>query len=293
MPHTDCPDVTVQTQPFGFEKILVDNRFADCEIYTHGAHITSFRVKGQQELIWLSPNALFLPDKAIRGGIPICWPWFGAHPADSDKPAHGFARLSTWQFKSAQVQEDGSTEIVLTLSESQQSLALWPYKFALEYRIVVGEVLSLSLTVTNTGESAFEVSGALHTYFNVGDIADVRLQGFDGVDYFDKVDGNVQKQQSGDIVIGQEVDRVYLNPEDNCQLLDKRLNRTIAIGKSGSNSTIVWNPWQEKSQSMKDMSDEGYRQMLCVEAGLSPGVMVAPGQRHCLGQCLKECLKAN
>lgn len=283
----NCPGVSVETQSHGLDKVVIDNDLGRCELYLHGAHITSFTPKGETDLLWLSPKAVFCADKAIRGGIPICWPWFGAHPSDSSKPAHGFARVTQWQLDSAVALENGATQVCLKLSESEQSLSLWPHRFELVYQIVVGKQLDIALTVTNTDESAFDIGGALHSYFNIHDVEQVSIKGLDGICYRDKVEGFAQNQQNGDIKFTQEVDRVYIDTEDTCYLQDPGFDRTIEISKSGSDSTIVWNPWQDKSQSMADMSDDGYQTMVCIEAGSTGGVNIAPGQQHCLAQSIK------
>ncbi len=276
----------------GFTKVLINNAFARCEIYLHGAHVTSFIPQGQDDLLWLSPAVMFVAGKSIRGGIPICWPWFGAHPSDSSKGAHGFARLVDWQVESVQTNDDGATELTFALNHSDATLALWPFKFALRYKVVVGEKLTVSLTTRNIDASELQLSEALHSYFAVADTNRSSLQGLDGVSYLDTVGGRTKRTQAGDITIDQEVDRIYFNTQDTCLLLDDEKRSTVRIAKSGSNSTIVWNPWIDKAHSMPDVSDSGYLNFICVETAnaFDNLVTVAAGESHTVSQTIHQTI---
>jgi glucose-6-phosphate 1-epimerase len=272
----------------GFIKVVIDNEFARCEVYLHGAHVTSFIPKGGDDLLWLSKTAIFDQSKAIRGGIPLCWPWFGAHPTDKTKAAHGFARVSQWQVVSTQTTEIGATELILGLKASDKTFELWPHEFELQYKITVAQSLSVELTTINTGKESIEITEALHSYLALGDITKARVQGLDGISYSDKVDGSKVIEQVGDIVVEQEVDRVYLNTLDSCLLIDDALKRTINISKSGSLDTVVWNPWVDKASSMADVQDNGHQTMVCIEAAnvLDNVIDIAAGERHSISQTL-------
>jgi glucose-6-phosphate 1-epimerase len=272
----------------GFTKAVIDNEFAHCEVYLHGAHVTSFIPKGGDDLLWLSKTAIFAQSKAIRGGIPLCWPWFGAHPTDHTKAAHGFARVSQWQVVSAQTTEQGATELVLGMKASEQTRQWWPYDFDLQYKITVAQTLTVALTTTNTGKVAMQITQALHSYLALGDITKGRIQGLNGLSYSDKVDDSKVIEQTGDIVVEQEVDRVYMNTKDSCLLIDDALKRTINVSKSGSDDTVVWNPWADKASIMADVHPNGHQTMVCIEAGnvLDNVIVIEAGERHSISQTL-------
>ncbi|NQZ12037.1 MAG: D-hexose-6-phosphate mutarotase [Algicola sp.] len=272
----------------GLTKAVINNEFARCEVYLHGAQVTSFIPKGGDDLLWLSQTAIFAQSKAIRGGIPLCWPWFGAHPTDNTKAAHGFARVSAWQVVSAQTTEQGATELVLGLKASEQTLELWPYDFDLQYKITVAQTLSVALTTINTGKEPIQITEALHSYLALGDITKVRIQGLEGLSYSDKVNDSKVIEQAGDIVVEQEVDRVYMNTQDSCVLIDDVLKRTLKVSKSGSNDTVVWNPWVDKASSMVDVHDNGHLTMVCIEAAnvLDNVITIEAGERHSICQTI-------
>jgi len=248
----------------GAEVARITNAGGSAEIALQGAQVLTWAPAGQAQVVWLSPAAKFAAGKSLRGGAPVCWPWFGPHPEDPAKPGHGFARNLDWQVIAAQRVGEG-TRLVLGLVPGAAQQALWPYEAALELAVTVGERLSLTLTTRNTGTVPLTITQALHTYFHVGDIDAARVEGLDGCEYIDKVDGGARRRQSGPVAIGSEVDRVYLGCPGETVILDEALRRRIRIGKSGSRSCVVWNPWAEKGAKFGDMGDDGYRRMLCVE----------------------------
>lgn len=248
----------------GAEVARITNPGGGAEIALQGAQVLTWAPAGQPAVVWLSPEAKFAAGKSLRGGAPVCWPWFGPHPEDPAKPGHGFARNLDWQVIDAQRVAEG-TRLVLGFVPGAAQQALWPYEAALELAVTVGERLSLALTTRNTGTVPLTITQALHTYFHVGDIAAARVDGLDGCEYIDKVDGGARRRQSGPVTIGGEVDRVYLGCPGEAVIVDEVLRRRIRIGKSGSQSCVVWNPWAEKGAKFGDMGDDGYRRMLCVE----------------------------
>lgn len=272
----------------GLAKMQINNALASAEIYLQGAHITAFQPKGQQDVLWLSPLAQFQAGKAIRGGVPVIWPWFGPHATDGSKPQHGFARTAEWQVVSTEALTDESTQLKLQLTDDASTRALWPYAFELSLMITVGAELKIDLTSRNTGKQTFVAGGALHSYFTVADVTEMFVEGLSSCEYIDQLDGNQSKQQSGDVRITQEVDRIYLNTEDTCVIHDAVLPRKIQIQKKGSRSTVVWNPWSEKARAMADFSDEGYQHMLCIETANAADdvVQLAPGEAHTLSQII-------
>lgn len=266
----------------------INNPLATAEVYLHGAHITAFRPRDHEQVLWMSPLAQFQPDKAIRGGVPVIWPWFGPHATDSSKPQHGFARTAEWQVSATEALADGSTQLQLQLTDNPSTRALWPHAFELCLTINVGSELKIDLKARNTGEHAFVVGGALHSYFAIGDVAQMHIEGLAGRKYIDQLDDNQIKQQMGAVRITQEVDRIYFNSEDACVIHDAMLSRQIHVKKSGSRSTVVWNPWKDKAQAMGDFSDKGYQNMVCIEAANAADdvVQLAPGEEHTLSQVI-------
>lgn len=261
----------------------ITNPRARAEIALQGAHVCRFQPAGQAELFWLSPNAQFAPGKAIRGGIPICWPWFSAHPEQPDLPAHGFARTAQWQMAAAETLADGATRLAFSLDTARMQ-TLWPHPCMLQYRVTVGERLAVELVTENAGATAFEFTEALHAYFSVSHAAAVSVAGLDGCQYVDKADGGAVKTQQGDILIRGETDRVYPGACSECRIGDAGMERHIRIAKQGSRSTIVWNPGPQRAAQMADIGAGNERAMLCVESGnvLQDAVRLEPGQRHVL-----------
>lgn len=268
--------------------MVVTNAFAQAELYLHGAHITAFQPHGTKPVLWMSDIAAFESGKAIRGGIPVVWPWFGPHPTDESLPQHGFARTSDWAVCATDVLPDERTELRLELRDDKAARALWPHPFVLELRVVVGAKLSVGLRTRNTGTESVRVGGALHTYFHIADVGGVSIEGLGGRDYIDRLEANRVKREKGSISISEEVDRVYLETTDECVINDLGLGRRVRVAKSGSRTTVVWNPWIDKARRMTDFPDEGYRRMVCVEATNTADDVyyVAPGGEHTLSQTI-------
>jgi D-hexose-6-phosphate mutarotase len=271
--------------PGGLVFAEIDNALGTAYLCLQGAHITTFRPKDQDEpVIWLSKFAKFAAGKSIRGGAPVCWPWFGAHASEASFPGHGFARTVMWAVTHSAALPSGETEITLVLQENVQTQAQWPEKTRLELNVIVGKSLKASLTTHNLGETAVQIGEALHTYFHIGDIGEIKVTGLENGVYLDKVGEVARKTQEGAITFNGEVDRVYVDTESTCEIVDPGLNRRIVIAKTGSRSTVVWTPWQEKADKMGDFGPDGWRQMVCVESAnaLENVVSVAAGASHSL-----------
>lgn len=262
----------------------IRNAHAEARIALQGGHILTYQAHGEAPILWLSEDAKFAPGKSVRGGVPICWPWFGAHATESAFPAHGHARTTPWQVVRTEALPDGATRIVLSICDTEKGRQLWPHASTAEIAVTVGRTLHIELTTHNTGTTAITLGEALHTYFLISDVDHVAVRGLDGCDYLDKVEGFARHTQQGDISIPAEVDRVYVNTEADCLIIDQGLKRAIRISKTGSRSTVVWNPWIEKAEKMGDLGPDGYRRMLCVESGnaFDNLVAVAPGATHTL-----------
>jgi len=272
----------------GIPLVEIENEFATAVISLQGAHVLSWVPKGEEDVIWLSADATFAMGKSVRGGIPICWPWFGAHESESRFPAHGFARTVLWTVKQTRALDNGETQILFQLDTSKldETLqAIWSQATLAEYTITIGQTLMLELTTSNKSDKPLTLGQALHTYFKISDIEQTTLTGLEGKDYLDKTAGFERKVQAGSIVIKQEVDRIYLQTADNVVIDD--VKRKIKIEKKGSLSTVVWNPWQEVANKMGDLGKEGYRHMLCVESANAADdiITIAPDESHTLQVC--------
>ena len=247
--------------------IEIKNEQACATISLQGAHVLSWVPTGEDEVIWLSEKATFAKGKSVRGGIPVCWPWFGPHENNAAYPAHGFARMVLWQVTKTEVLSEDETQITFQLDTRQldkDNHAMWPWPTIAEYRLTIGETLTMELSTFNNSEQVITIGQALHTYFKVDDVSCSSVLGLEGKDYLDKTDGFNRKTQSGPVTIDAEVDRVYLATADDLVINDNK--RKIVIKKQGSQSTVVWNPWKEVADKMGDLGEDGYLKMLCVES---------------------------
>jgi D-hexose-6-phosphate mutarotase len=245
----------------------ISNAHSTATICLQGGHVMTWQPVGASApVVWLSKLAKLAPGKSIRGGVPVCWPWFGAHPAEPGFPSHGYARTAPWEVTGTRTLGDGSTEIGLILVESDQMRAMWSHPSKAAILVTVGKTLKIALTTTNLGDTDFVITEALHTYFHIGDIAETRVLGLEGCEYMDKAGGGGRRHQEGAISFTAETDRVYVNTEAECLIEDARLQRRIRVAKSGSRSTVVWTPWTEKADKMGDFGPDGWRAMVCVES---------------------------
>lgn len=246
----------------GLAKINIHTALSDAEIYLQGAHVTHFQRKDEPPLLFLSEQSKFQNGQAIRGGVPIIFPWFGAREG---KPMHGFARNQPWELTEISHHADATT-LVLALPESSES-AGFP-KFTAQYLVTVGEKLSLELRIANHSNETLAFENCLHTYFTVADINSIAVAGLKGAEFLDKVDNFARKRESNDqIKITGETDRVYLSTTSTVEILDSKLKRKIIVEKEGSSSTVLWNPWIAKAKAMADFDDEEYLRTVCVESG--------------------------
>lgn len=281
------PGLGFREDPSGLVFAEIDTALATATICLQGAHLVTWRPKDQSEpVIWVSETARYAPGKSIRGGVPVCWPWFGPHASEPGFPAHGFARTVPWQVTRAETQDDGAIRLAFMLLQNEQTRTQFPHACRLELILSIGTSLRAELITTNLDTAPVTIGEALHTYFRIGDIGAVEVSGLEGCTYVDKVEGGARKRQEGNIRINGETDRVYLDTEATCIITDPLLKRRIVIEKTGSRSTIVWTPWQEKAEKMGDLGpNAGWRRMLCVESGnaLDNVVQIAPGDAHTLG----------
>ena len=278
--------LTFREDPSGLIVAEINNAEATATLCLQGAHLMNWKPKNQAvPVVWLSRDAKMAIGKSIRGGAPVCWPWFGAHASEASFPGHGFARTVPWQVVESGSDPDGATRLKLQIMESEKTQVQWPHASTLGLTVIVGQTLRMELITENNGATDFEIGEALHTYLQISDIGEVRVTGLDGCDYWDKVGGSALRKQEGAITFSGETDRVYINTAAECVIEDDKLQRRIHITKTGSLSTVVWTPWLEKAEKMGDMGQPaGWREMVCVESAnaLDNTVKVPAGSTHAL-----------
>lgn len=268
----------------GLPMIQVKTAKAKALISLHAGQVLSYQPAGEaDDVMFLSEKAYYQDGKAIKGGAPVCWPWFGADPEGKGRPGHGFVRNRGWNMVATEALANGDIKITVGLDDTPETQAIWPHAFSLRQEIVIGDTLNLSLITRNTGTEKFNITQAFHTYFKVGDITRAKVTGLAGCDYLDKAGGgNTQKHQTGDVTIDTEVDRIYLNVGNTLTIDDAALNRRIQITSQGSKTAVVWNPWEKIARDMADLEDDDYKRLLCVETTNAADDIreVAPG-----GEC--------
>jgi len=265
----------------GLPKVRITSPACEAEMYLHGAHITSWRPVGEEQVLFLSSQSRWEDGHAIRGGIPISFPWFAHKADDPDAPDHGFVRTKAWQLDS--ISQVGDCIAVSMLTESDEATKKWwPAEFRIVVRATFGKQLNLDLTVTNTGKTELLFEEALHAYFRVGNIEMTRARIPDALHYIDKTDLHKIKTQLGDIMIASETDRVYLNTRDEIELEDPLYGRRVRVAKQNSCTTVVWNPWTQMAPSLPDFGRDEWMRMVCIEpSNVSDfAVHLAPGQQH-------------
>lgn len=270
----NLPDTVRLSEPVpGYPVFEITHPTCTARVALHGAHVMSWQPLGEEEVLYLSPDAVFKEGKAIRGGIPICWPWFNKHPVDPDEPSHGLVRARFWELLDA---AEGPSGVTLQFAIRD---GIWNAQVT----IAAGEELEVRLESKNTCAAPIAISGALHTYLCVSDIEQVRVVSLDECDYLDMVGEPQIRTQRGELVFNTEVDRIY-DSTGSTRLVDDIAKRTVLIEKSGSPSTVVWNPWVEKAAALGDLPDEDYRRFCCIEATIANdrAVSVMPGCSHLL-----------
>jgi len=270
------PTSVQATEPTpGFPVLLINHASCRARVALHGAQVMEWQPSSAPNpILYLSPTAVLSEGRAIRGGIPICWPWFNARPNDLPGPSHGVARTQFWEVESV---SESVEAVVVVMSLTYESLKATA-------TLTLGDRLTVSLQTTNLGSDPVEVSGALHTYLKIDEITMITIGGLAGRSYLDTVGTPTKRVQDGPVVFQGELDRIYEH-DRMIRLDDPGLDRVIQIEKEGSPATVVWNPWSEKSAGMSDLPNEAFKGFVCVEAAIAneAPVELAAGESHCLG----------
>lgn len=272
------PGVELTANDYGRRFIEVNHTRVSARIALQGAQVIACQPQDQRPLLWFSQTDPCRPDTALRGGIPLCWPWFAN---DRPGPAHGIARTSDWHLTRAHADQEG-VRLVLTLPEEEISRQLPDEHWALEVEFQLDTALAVTLRTTNTGSVAQPLSQALHSYLPTEDIAGTSVHGLDGTQYMDKLEEGANFTQSGAVQLLGEVDRIYFGTRADILVHDG--SDQLLIQRSGSNSVVVWNPWIEKSRQLSQFPPQGYLGMVCIEAANAgpDSRMLQPGECHAL-----------
>ena len=263
----------------GLVMIRVNTPKAKALISTHAGQVLSYQPTGEEDLFFLSNKAFYQDGKAIKGGAPICWPWFGPDPEGKGRPGHGFVRNRPWNVIGTETLANGDIKVTLGLDDNAETREIWPQAFELRQEIVIGDSLNLALITRNTGTELFSITQGFHTYFKVGDITQTSVLGLQDCAYIDKVDNSAEKKQAGEVIIASEVDRIYNDVSNTLIIDDKALDRCIQILSQGNKTAVVWNPWEKIAKDMADLEDADYQRFICVETtnAASDVIGIAPG----------------
>jgi glucose-6-phosphate 1-epimerase len=281
--------VRFEASPPGMVRAVVTAPAAEAHVYLHGAHVTHYRPAGGGPVLFLSSTSRFAAGQPIRGGVPICFPWFAARAGDPAAPAHGFARTAAWTLDA--VARDGDAiSLALRLEADGATRRWWPHAFVLRYRVRVGAALDLALEVENASAGPVTFEGALHTYLAVSDVAAVSVTGLEGARYVDKTDGGaVKREGAAPLRLTGETDRVYGGATGPCGVDDPPAGRRLVVEKAGSATTVVWNPGPTKGPAIADLGPGEWRRMLCVETANAhdDAVTLDAGARHVMRAAIR------
>ncbi|MGQ0442181.1 MAG: D-hexose-6-phosphate mutarotase [Methylophilaceae bacterium] len=284
--NTVHPHIKFTKDANGLQFLEIDNPLATAKIALQGAHVIQWQPKfDKNPVLWLSDHARYVQGRSIRGGAPICWPWFGAHPTDSALCPHGFARVIPWQLVDADSTYTGATRLVLEMIQTPEAKRQLSYPYVLTVMITIGRRLKIDLATTNKAEHPFVIGEAFHTYLNISDIEKIKISGLQDCVYADKMRKYERYVEHDLLKFNGEFDRVFINHSGDCVIHDAGYNRLIRVAKSGSDTTVVWTPWAEKAHAIGDMgnSDE-WRKMICVETtnAMENSVVINPNRTHIL-----------
>lgn len=280
VPTPSLPDgVTLVHDPL--DHLLVRSEHSCAVIHLQGAHVTSWEPVGEAPVLFVSRSAEYVRGRPIRGGIPVCFPWLGTGPDKDRRPSHGLARVQRWNLQAVR-EEAGAVVVVLELHDDDASRAIWPHSFVARYEVSVGRVLSLALELSNPGTEPITFEEALHTYLAVDDVARTRVEGLDGRRYADGFHRGAGHRQSGPLRVSGATELVFDDDGEELALVDEQRSRTVRLTSRRSGSTVVWNPGPQFITSLRDMADDEWRRVLCLQtANLGDAaVALAPGETH-------------
>jgi glucose-6-phosphate 1-epimerase len=284
-PSHSHQNVLHNTSPEGLELLTLHGDFGSAKFAIQGAHLCEFIPKNQTAMLFVSKKSHFAPGKAIRGGLPIIFPWFGPRKDHPESPMHGLVRTKPWTLELAEVPEGAPAKVIFSISSDAETLAIWPHAFHSKLEFILGDRLEIRWTIRNTGTEAFNFEQALHPYFPVQNISTAKVSGLCGASYIDKTDGMSQKNDSEPFVsFVAETDRLYLNTDTTCVLEDAAARRKLIFEKEGSKSSVVWNPWIAKAAALSDMEDAEWQEFVCVEQvnAADNAILLAPSASHIL-----------
>jgi glucose-6-phosphate 1-epimerase len=282
--------IAFRTGEAGLPVVSLINKYGAAEVSLYGGHVLAYRPVGFAPLLFLSKRSMFEPGKPIRGGIPLCWPWFGPHPTDAAKDKHGFARLVQWDLDATEYSGE-STILRLSLKDSEFTRRIWDYAFNLKLSVTLDQSLHLELITENGDTKFFEMSQAFHPYFQVGSIDMARVYGLEQAAYSDRVT-HAESRQVGALAIQGQVDRIYKPEKNEAAIQDDKLKRAMLLTFSGTRNLVVWNPWVEVARAIPDLEDNDYQRFLCVEPANVGDTSIAldPGERHTLKMSIQAQL---
>ena len=282
--------VRIERGAGGLDRLVLSAAEGEAHVFLQGGHVSHFQPKGEKPVLWMSGRSRFETGTPLRGGVPICFPWFGPKVGSPDAPMHGYARILAWAVAGITREPDGSLRAGLELTPEAAARGGFPYELALSLTVRVGRALRMELAARNVNGAAVTFEEALHPYFAVSDVRQVRIRGLEGVSYLDKTAAMARKPGEAEpIAIAAETDRVYLGTSGPVAIEDPGWHRRIVIGKCGSSTTVVWNPWIAKAKTMPDFGEDEWIEMVCVESAnaADDAVTLAPGATHVMAATIE------
>jgi glucose-6-phosphate 1-epimerase len=287
-------DGTVRFEPGngGLVRAVITTPAAEAQVYLHGAHVTHYQPRGQRPVLFTSAHSAFEAGKPIRGGVPVCLPWFAVKEDDPSAPMHGFARTAEWTVESTRRVDEQRAAITLRFDATPEPMRkFWPHDFVARFTATVGPELAMELAVSlpQNAKSPMTFTEALHTYFAVGDTRQASVAGLENTEYFDKVIKEPARQGDAPVRFTGETDRVFFGTRATCVIDDPVLKRRVTVEKSGSDATVVWNPWIDRAKALADVGDEEWTSFVCVETANTKqcAITVQPGQTHTVRQVIR------
>ncbi len=259
---------------------VIDSPLCTAEVYDHGAQVIRWAPRGAEPVLYLSTAAELEAGSAIRGGVPVCWPWFGPGREPGMEPSHGFLRTTPWRLERRTDHQDGSVELVHRITSDDVTSPHWPQPYAVELRSRLGTTLEISLTTSNTGEEPIDYEEAMHAYLSVGDAHQMSIDGLVGKSFYDKI-FKAERRQTGRVRLSGETDAVY-RTTGGVTIDDPASGRRLRVTTTGMSDIVVWNPGERKAREISDIGDGEWQRFVCVEGAnvLGDAVTLGPGGTH-------------